>query len=96
MQFVHALIANHANDVAVFDPFLLVNYYFSGDTTPGTPPSSHGSGVALSTLAEDSEDEGRALRRFNVDGFMRTPFRPVIVLRCEIVMIHILIVPLVI
>jgi len=30
----------------------------SGDTTPGTPPSSHGSGVALSTLAEDSEDEG--------------------------------------
>ena len=29
----------------------------SGDTTPGTPPSSHGSGVALSTLAEDSEDD---------------------------------------
>jgi len=30
----------------------------SGDTTPGTPPSSRGSGVALSTLAEDSDDEG--------------------------------------
>ena len=32
--------------------------FSSGDTTPGTPPSSRGSGVALSTLAEDSDDEG--------------------------------------
>ena len=39
---------------------LSVNSCFSGDTTPGTPPSSHGSGVALSTLAEDSEDEGKS------------------------------------
>jgi len=30
----------------------------SGDTTPGTPPSLHGSVSGLSTLIEDEEDEG--------------------------------------
>ena len=45
--------------------------FSSGDTTPGTPPSSRGSGVALSTLAEDSDDEGKGLtkgeRKHNVE-----------------------------